>query len=113
MRTATNNHFFGGSILNERWVMSAAHCTIGRTTVNTIVVVGTISRTVGGISYQTSSIVNHPEYNATILDNDISLIQTLTTMTWTQTVQPIGMSVDYVEGGLEAQVSGWGQTSVS
>lgn len=91
--------------------MSAAHCTIGRTTVNTLVVVGTISRTVGGIAHQTSSIINHPEYDATILDNDISLIQTLTTITWTAAVQPIGMTVEYVEGGLEAQVSGWGQTS--
>lgn len=93
--------------------MSAAHCTDGRTTVNTMVVVGTISRTEGGVAYQTSRIVNHPGFDITTVDNDISLIQTLTTITWTTAVQPIGLTVDYVEGGLVAQVSGWGQTSVS
>ncbi|XP_070508482.1 chymotrypsin-2-like [Chironomus tepperi] len=111
LRSSANAHFCGGFVINNRWVGSAAHCTIGRTNANTISVVGTNSRTSGGVSHATARIVNHPSYNANTLANDISMVQTASTITFTNLVQPITLGSVFVGGGVSATVSGWGQTS--
>lgn len=113
LRTAANGHFCGGWVHNNRWIVSAAHCTIGRGTANTVIVVGALDRQVGGTRYETNAIVNHPEYNANTLANDISAIQTRDQIQFDATVQPIALSTVNTPGGVAAIASGWGQTSVS
>jgi trypsin len=113
LRSAANSHFCGGSIINSRWALSAAHCTIGRTTANTRVVVGTHLLNSGGISHTTSAIVNHPSYNANTLANDISVVQTAAAIGFTNLAQPMGLASAFTGGGITATASGWGQTSVS
>lgn len=113
MRNANNGHFCGGWIHSSRWVICAAHCTIGRTTANTFVVVGALDRQVGGTTMATSAIVNHPQYNGNTLTNDISAIQTALEITFSEIVQPIPLSTVNTGGGVVATASGWGQTSVS
>lgn len=110
MRTTANFHFCGASVLNNRWVLSAAHCTIGRTNANTRVVVGTHLRLSGGIMHTPSSIVNHPQYNSNTLANDISVVQTATTIAFTNLVQPIAIASSNTVGGVTGVVSGWGNT---
>jgi trypsin len=112
MRSAANSHFCGGSIINSRWALCAAHCTIGRTTANTRVVVGTHLMNSGGVSHTTSQIVNHPSYSGITLANDISVVQTEAAITFTGLVQPIGLAADFTGGGVTATASGWGQTTV-
>lgn len=107
-----NAHFCGGSIINNRWVLSAAHCTIGRAAGAVRVRVGSVQRTSGGILHQASAIRNHPNYNANTLANDISTVQTATVIGFNTNVQPITLASAHV-GESAARVSGWGQTSVS
>lgn len=112
LRTADDWHFCGGWIHNPRWIVSAAHCTTERLTTNTFVVVGALSRTTGGIRYDVSAIVDHPNYNANTLANDISVVQTSDTITFNANVASIPLStVD--TGVVVAVASGWGLTSVS
>lgn len=113
IRTEFNWHFCGAWVANERWVVSVAHCTVGRTNANTFVVVGALDRTHGGFTHTTSAIFNHPQYNANTLANDISAVQAAAPFTFNVYVQPIPLSTITTPGGIAAVVSGWGQTSVS
>ncbi|KAL9702332.1 hypothetical protein quinque_005850 [Culex quinquefasciatus] len=109
LRSGANAHFCGGSVINNRYALSAAHCTVGRTTANTRVVVGTHLLNSGGISHQVQRIVNHGSYNANTLANDVSLVQTASVITFTNLVQPIGLSATFINTASGALASGWGQ----
>lgn len=113
LRSSINSHFCGGSIINNRWVLSAAHCTIGRSLANTQVVVGSVFLNSGGILHQSSLIISHPQYDEISITNDVSVIQTATPIIFTAFVQPIAVGADFIGGGLLATSAGWGQTSVS
>lgn len=112
LRSAANAHFCGGWVHNNRWAISVAHCTVGRTAANTRVVVGAHSRT-DGTSMAVARIVNHPNYNANTIANDISCVQTSANIAFNARVQPINMGTANIGGNVAAIVSGWGQTAVS
>lgn len=107
MRTAANFHFCGGSIINNRWALSAAHCTIGRAPASVRVVVGTIFLNSGGFSHTASRIVNHPSYNAQTIANDVSVTQTASVIGFNAQAQPIALGQAQFGTGT-AVVSGWG-----
>ncbi|XP_055531462.1 chymotrypsin-2-like [Wyeomyia smithii] len=111
LRSAAGNHFCGGSIINVNWVMSAAHCTVGRTTANTIVVAGSLLLNAGGTSHPSERIVNHPAYSSLSLANDISLVRVSSPFVFTATVGAVELESSFVETAASAQASGWGQTS--
>lgn len=113
LRSNANSHFCGGWIHNMRWIVTAAHCTVGRAIANTISVVGTNRLGEGGVQHATASIANHPNFNANTLANDISLVWTSVAMIRTPLVAPIPLGTGNTGSGIFAVVTGWGLTSVS
>lgn len=79
---------------------------------NTLVVVGTLTLNAGGLVHLAQTIIIHPEWNREEIINDIAILETSTSITFTATVQPIQLSSEYVEGGVPAIVTGWGTTTV-
>ncbi|XP_046745054.1 chymotrypsin-2-like [Diprion similis] len=107
-----NHHFCGGSIMNERWILTAAHCIYGSNNDSVTVVVGTPTLDNGGDSYQSRRLVHHPSYNEILIRDDIGLIEVEKPILFTDKVQPVALPTeDFDKPNQTAVLSGWGTTS--
>ncbi|XP_070986084.1 uncharacterized protein [Oncorhynchus clarkii lewisi] len=105
-------HFCGGSLVNENWVVSAAHCYKSRVEVR----LGehNIQVTEGSEQFISSSrVIRHPNYSSYNIDNDIMLIKLSKPATLNTYVQPVALPSSCAPAGTMCTVSGWGNTMSS
>ena len=100
----------GGSIISRQHILTAAHCTFGKTVSNIKVILGADS--VGDIR-TISAITEHPNYDYPNFTYDVSILTLSSPITFSRTMSPVCLpSYDWklFEGKL-ATITGWGRTS--
>src|SRR5690606_38411676 len=116
-----NGEAFGGAvILNNEWILTAAHNLFDRNTfiqhgINNITVRTGNTNINNTTSHAISQIIIHPDfvYNPQVLnDNDIALLRLTTPLTYSNTIQPINIAhpIDALSVNDIVNVSGWGGT---
>nr|KAF6297794.1 transmembrane serine protease 9 [Pipistrellus kuhlii] len=108
-------HFCGATVVGERWLLSAAHC-FNHTKVELVQAhLGTVSLTgVGGspVKMGLRRTVLHPQYNPSILDFDVALLELARPLVFNKHVQPIclPLAIHKFPVGRKCVISGWGNT---
>lgn len=95
----------GGSIYNENWVITAAHCVAN----NLVILAGTNTLTDGGEARKVIKAIPHEDYGNFM--NDIALLRLEKPLTFDKSIQPIELLTEEVPVGGEVIISGWGKTS--
>jgi secreted trypsin-like serine protease len=112
-----NKHVCGGSILNERYIITAATCTIKINNLSSISVCAGTNRLSGtcGQRHEIQNIINHPSYDSKTYENDIALIQVKVPFDFTdKSIARICLpnttpSDQYPETGTDVIAVGWGK----
>ncbi|CAK1551976.1 unnamed protein product [Leptosia nina] len=108
----TDYYQCGGSILNERNVLTAAHCLTGMQEV--FVRAGSTESDSGGTQYSTKTFFQHPMYDSTTSDYDVGLVKLRKRINIdgknTKKVTLVARNTA-IPAGQNVTVTGWGATS--
>ncbi|XP_041634309.1 serine protease 27-like [Cheilinus undulatus] len=112
-------HFCGGSLINKRYVLTAAHCFPSTSTSNIVVYLGRETQQLlnfNEVSRTVSRIINHENYDDSTSDNDISLLELSSDVEFTEYIRPVCLAASgsVFNAGTTCWVTGWGtiQTDV-
>ncbi|CAG0907275.1 unnamed protein product [Cyprideis torosa] len=105
----SGSQYCAGAILNEEWVVTAAHCTDAVPS-GFQVVSGVTNKYDSSATKTSATVVQHPDYDGFTLENDISLLRLATPLTLGATQDAISTATQPQFAYGDLTVVGWGST---
>lgn len=109
----SGRHFCGGSIISDKWLLTAAHCTNAVPQARSYTVrIGSSENNQGGTLHKVKRIIQHKQFSSRTVDFDFSLLELTQPIQFNETAQPIALPgvQDRVKDNTTCLVSGWGDT---
>ncbi|XP_055850333.1 trypsin beta-like [Episyrphus balteatus] len=106
-------HFCGGSIIAEKYVITASHCTVKIIANNEQSIcrvrAGSSFWNQGGITKSIKSIINHPKYEPKSMVYDVAILELYSGFIWSASIKPIKLCSTLLEDDTLTEVTGWGR----
>jgi trypsin len=111
---SNGTYLCGGSLIASRWVMTAAHCIPGATSIQVTLGDTTMSKPDAGEQvFSATRVIMNPWYNSASSDSDIALIELSGAAVPSSTVKVIELAAQDIPVGTSVRVSGWGRYNTS